>query len=92
MSLALFESGFLQEFRDSVHLDQMLDVLLFVQPLFRYLQFRVTLEAASTPAPTTTKALFKATAQFFEASDKRVHAEACIEVQPALHFSTEESL
>ena len=67
--LALFESGLLEKFCDSIHLDQMLDILLLVQALLRYLQFLVALEVAPTPAPPTTKALLKATAQFFEAAN-----------------------
>ena len=62
----------MEDARDSVHLDQVLDVLLVVEPLLREQELLMTVKVASAPASLATSHESDATTAGFEASD---HAE-----------------
>ena len=70
--MALQESCLVDDARDSVHLDQVLDVLLLVQPLLCEQELLMTVKVASAPASLATSHESDATTAGFEASD---HAE-----------------
>ena len=49
-TLASQEGGFVEHARNTVHLDQVLDVLLFAQPLKSQLKLAVLADAVADPA------------------------------------------
>lgn len=66
MSLARQESGLVEEPRDSVHLDEVLDIVLFIKALLRNLELLV---AVQMPLTLAFAARYEAAADCFEAVD-----------------------
>ena len=79
----------MEDARDSVHLDQVLDVLLVVQPLLREQELLVTVKVASAPSILAAASESDAAAAAFEASDHPESEKARVEVSPLLELGPE---
>ena len=82
--MTLLESDLVQKARDSVHLNQMLDVLFVVQTLLCNLKLPVAIHVPPTPA--FAAARFEAAAADFEKGDNGEETVARVEVLSLLDF------
>ena len=74
----------MEDARDSVHLDQVLYILLLVQPLLRKQELLMTVKVSSTPAILAASSESDATAAGFEASDHNMFEKARVKVSAFL--------
>ena len=82
--VSLQEPRFVEDARDSVHLDQVLDVLLLVQPILREQELLMTVKVASAPAILAASSESDAAAAGFEASYHNVLEKARVKVSALL--------
>ena len=84
LSVTRQKLGLVEEPRDSIHLNKMLNVVLFLKSPMCDMKFLVAVQ--SSPAPGLA-ARYKAAAKAFEAGDHREEAIARIEILLLLNFS-----
>ena len=89
LSVTRQELGLVEEPRDSIHLNKMLNVVLFLKSLLCDMKFLVAVQ--SSPAPGIA-ARYKATAKALEAGDHREEAVARTEILLLLNFRPESVL
>ena len=86
--MAWQESSSEEQLRRSVHLNQVLNVVLPIKPLLRNLDLLVTLQLPSAPGREAAT-LAKATKACHKAADNRVSPIACLEILPFFNLGSE---